>query len=169
MSDNDQKITIKTDGKYLKFTIYDILEALDEDGRKELISYLACEDAVWEEFVRQLAEEYATSNYDARIHKLRQAFLLSRHFPDNVNRLVKSQLDEIAWLTKRLSAVEHNLYRWHQFYWDRVCGDRFAALPFEELPWPNRTSLQENPIYEFIASQGIDLAFLQEQEEDNAR
>ena len=165
MSQGKIDVEISDEGT-ISFSVYDLIQGLGRVGTERIAEVIACDDLVWAEITRQVAENYASENFDRRIYLLRKAFVDSSGFPDHLLRMFKALVEENGYLRAQLGRAEKHAYHWQQWYQDRHQTQNYYELPVKGEPFQHRQYLQDSPVRQFLLDNGINLEEIQENLQD---
>ena len=103
-------IELNSDGT-VQINIADLISAMDDDAKAEVIKMFAWERAVSDEVKEIVLNEYAAKNFNDDIWQIRLAFLTSDGADERVRDVVGKLLRDIDGLKKSED-------RWRKSYWD---------------------------------------------------
>lgn len=110
------KLTVRVNDRTMTINIIDLLEAMDEEGRQEIISHFAWEGKIWDEVKRMFADEFAAPSWNANIHEARLEFLKARFAGDTLARVVKELLNELARVKNNNAELDKAFWAWRNWY-----------------------------------------------------
>lgn len=157
--DKGNKLTVRVNDRTMSINIVDLLEAMDEEGRQEVINHFAWDDAIWKEVKRMFADEFSAPSWNANIHEARLELLKSRFAGDTLSRVVKYLLYENATLRNRNTELDKVYWAWRAWYSNQrgYYKDQYdmELAPAPKYDQPGLTHLSDNHVGKFLLAEGI--------------
>lgn len=135
----------------IQFDLDELIDELDPETKKKIISIFAWESPVWEEMKRQLSEEYASRSTNSKVYEMRLALFQSENAPEALRQTIGALLDTIKHLQAKERAESIANGKWRMWYHENMPAHR-QPVPFPkyEIEWA-----LDRDVREFLECNGL--------------
>lgn len=134
-------ITIDSSTGKVSFNLIDLFAQLDDEKEQEIVEALAWVSPMWDELKRVVLQEYANTNYNDSIWKIRLAFLTGEGADERVRDVVGKLIGLWKLEKQRASQWQDTYYAFYR-WWIENREERFPISAPGWKPHPPVTQAE---------------------------